>query len=371
MADLFESHAFERAVKSSRAYVSSTQYPGVHTVYRGRKQVAGVRTKELAIVFLVEKKKPVGELADGERLPASVASFPTDVVECEQPKALQDPTKRHRPAPGGVSYGHVDITAGTLGGWVRRPDALWYALTNAHVGADVNRAARGDANLQPGPIDGGSPGADTLGTLDQRVHIHMGDSPPSGNPCEGGDGGKKGKQLAWRAYMAPANWLARLVHCPNRLRVVNLVTDRHAQSQHPACIPQAWPNLVDACVVGPAPEDDVHLGMLSGTVTYPTAVGDAVLGSPVEKYGRTTRRTHGEVIGVSATSRVSYGADGTALFDDQLIIEGVGGDFSAGGDSGSWVVSEGLLVGLLFAGGGGVTIANRAPNVFSILGVML
>ena len=46
-------------------------------------------------------------------------------------------------------------------------------------------------------------------------------------------------------------------------------------------------------------------------------------------------------------------------------------EFSAGGDSGSVILVEGMIGGLLFAGGGGVTIANRISHVISLLGVRL
>lgn len=52
----------------------------------------------------------------------------------------------------GGSCGHFDITAGTLGGFVEDDDA-YYVLSNNHVLANCDVAKRGDAILQPGPID--------------------------------------------------------------------------------------------------------------------------------------------------------------------------------------------------------------------------
>lgn len=59
--------------------------------------------------------------------------------------------QRQRPLRLGVSVGHIAVTAGTLGGFVRRHgEATVYLLSNNHVLAAANRAAPGDAILQPG-----------------------------------------------------------------------------------------------------------------------------------------------------------------------------------------------------------------------------
>jgi hypothetical protein len=76
-----------------------------------------------------------------------------------------DHTKRWpRPVPIGVSTGHPDITAGTIG--CRVTDGRnFYALSNNHVYADENLASIGDNVLQPGRVDGGVDPADAIGTL--------------------------------------------------------------------------------------------------------------------------------------------------------------------------------------------------------------
>jgi hypothetical protein len=76
-----------------------------------------------------------------------------------------DPTSRWpRPVPIGVSTGHPDITAGTIGCRVT-DGANVYALSNNHVYADENQASTGDAVIQPGTHDGGASPADDIGTL--------------------------------------------------------------------------------------------------------------------------------------------------------------------------------------------------------------
>ena len=94
----------------------------------------------------------------------------------------------------------------------------------------------------------------------------------------------------------------------------------------------------------------------------------------VQKYGRTTGYTHGRVSGINATIDVGY-KNGKARFEDQIVITGNG--FSAGGDSGSLIVTEGLLladrrpVGLLFAGTPTSTLANPIELVLDRFGVRI
>ncbi len=118
------------------------------------------------------------------------------------------------------------------------------------------------------------------------------------------------------------------------------------------------------------------------TAIYGDANGDgtfddktALLGLNVEKYGRTTRLTHGQITGINATVDVCYEVFlifciKSARFVDQLIIEP--GTFSGGGDSGSLIVSDDQNknpVGLLFAGSSTQTIANRIDLVLNNFGV--
>lgn len=69
-----------------------------------------------------------------------------------------------RPVPIGVSTGHPDITAGTIGARVTDGTDV-YALSNNHVYANQNDATIGDAVIQPGTFDGGSSPADDISTL--------------------------------------------------------------------------------------------------------------------------------------------------------------------------------------------------------------
>ncbi len=113
---------------------------------------------------------------------------------------------------------------------------------------------------------------------------------------------------------------------------------------------------------------------------------DALLGLNVQKYGRTTHLTRGQITGVNATVTVCYAVSGfsctkSARYVDQLIIGP--STFSAGGDSGSLIVTDdgnlnivtddGNLnpVALLFAGSSSITIANRIDLVLNRFGVTI
>jgi len=101
-----------------------------------------------------------------------------------------------------------------------------------------------------------------------------------------------------------------------------------------------------------------------------TSTQSASLRLGVKKYGRTTGQTTGKVQGLNATVNVGYDA-GVARFVGQIIINP--GGFSAGGDSGSLIVSQtgNKPVGLLFAGSSSVTIANPIGAVLSALHVSI
>ncbi|MCZ6847216.1 MAG: Ig-like domain-containing protein [Alphaproteobacteria bacterium] len=101
----------------------------------------------------------------------------------------------------------------------------------------------------------------------------------------------------------------------------------------------------------------------------------AVVGGKVQKSGRTTGHTFGEIVATGVKIKVKYD-NGTALFVDQIEVVGLcDTDFSAGGDSGSLIATldtgPRAAVGLLFAGGGASTFANPIQTVLSNLGVTM
>ena len=302
----------------------------------GFKETGGERTGEVGIVCSVEQKVPVAELAPSDLVPRAVEGIPTDVVPTGRFRALSaSHRERHRPAPGGVSVGHRDITAGTLGCVVRRGEQR-FILSNNHVLADLGLALPGDAILQPGPFDGGVPGLDTIATLETFVPIRMLDE-ESG--C-----------AAARGAAAALNLVARLTGSSARLKALSV---------------RAADNLVDAALARPLTDDLLAEEILGiGPVN---GHGPALLGMPIRKSGRTTGLTSGEIVQVEVTANVHLG-QGVARFTDQLMA----GPMSQGGDSGSLVLDdEGRGVGLLFAGSDTTTLCNRIEHVLEALEVTL
>lgn len=144
--------------------------PNVVGTAVGPKRVGGQPTDEEVIVVFVSEKLPETQLAEADRIPSEIefddTKVKTDVQEAgdlrsqataEQPAERPNRERRWRPAPAGVSFGHIDISAGTLGSPpLETEDGETVVLTNAHVAAPIDVAEPGDAVLQPGPADGGT-----------------------------------------------------------------------------------------------------------------------------------------------------------------------------------------------------------------------
>ncbi|MFB9377021.1 hypothetical protein ACFFKU_02560 [Kineococcus gynurae] len=83
--------------------------------------------------------------------------------------------QRTRPLHPGLSIAQEDVTAGTLGAFVRveGSDGV-YILSNNHVIADSDRASVDDPILQPGPADGGQ-AADRVARLARAIPLAAGD----------------------------------------------------------------------------------------------------------------------------------------------------------------------------------------------------
>lgn len=302
----------------------------------GYKISGGQKTSTLSIVCSVSKKVAASQLSSRDLVPASLEGTPTDVIETGVIRALQSPTEKHRPAPGGVSIGHRDITAGTLGCLVKK-DGRPVILSNNHVLANSNAAEIGDPILQPGPYDGGRFPEDHIADLEHFIPINIGGL-PSECPIATGTA----------SFL---NSIARLFGSGVQLQAIE---------QQPA------ENLVDAAIARPLNPDDVKDEILN--IGVPQGVVEAELGMAIRKSGRTTGFTTGEIQQVDVTVNVQYGQGRIATFTDQLMA----GAMSQGGDSGSAVLDEhNNLVGLLFAGSDTSTILNRIQNVFSELGVTL
>lgn len=218
----------------------------------------------------------------------------------------------------GVSGGNVkDRTrnfccSGTLGSLMQDSNGIQYILSNNHVLARSNAASVGEDISQPGMID---------------------------------------------------------VNCQIREVVATL---------------KAFPTLlgsnVDAAIATLAPGAMRNDGFIFGIGQVCSRPRNPSIGLAVKKCGRTTGVTTGTIGAINATISVQYqqgcgkGKKFTVTFTNQIVINS--STFSAGGDSGSLIVSNdaGLPpypVGLLYAGSSSTTIANPAAEVQSKVGLAL
>jgi hypothetical protein len=292
----------------------------------GFKTVGSIPTNELCVVVSVINKLPLIQLPESARIPRTLGDVPTDVVETGIIHAFQDPKQKMRPARPGVSIGHYQITAGTLGCLVQR-DGQVFILSNNHVLANSNQGHQGDAILQPGSYDGGTL-ADQIGTLEQFIPVSFGVSLGCG--C------------------SPFGFLQRLLG--NASPAVN----------------EPGNNTVDCAIARPLSPELVNPDILE--VGIPTGVGTAALGTPVQKSGRTTGHTTDQITQIDVSVTVSYGGTNVAIFKNQLAA----GPMSQGGDSGSAVLDmDKKVVGLLFAGSNSTTIMNPFQPVLDALQVQL
>ncbi|HGY55820.1 MAG TPA: hypothetical protein ENK44_08970 [Caldithrix abyssi] len=317
--------------------------PNVVATGIGYKVTNGKLTDQLAIIVSVSTKVAAKALSAEEIIPSAIDGVPTDVYPSGIFTAQQDPKDRFRPAPGGVSIGHINITAGTLGCLVQK-NGKKYILSNNHVLANSNDASIGDPILQPGPYDGGGMPQDHIADLSEFIPIKFKED----------DGGGSSPCPFANAAAGVLNAFAAAVGSKTRLRAVYKASS------------QAATNTVDCALARPLNEADVlneilNIGKING-------VAEGLLGMSVQKSGRTTGHTTGTIQQVDVTVDVSYGTGKTATFVDQLMT----GNMSSGGDSGSAVLdNDKNIVGLLFAGSSSNTILNRIQNVFDALNVTI
>jgi len=314
----------------------------------GYKVKDGVLTDELAVIVNVKKKVDKSSLSKSDLVPKEVDGVKTDVFEIGEVKALDvtDPKLRYRPALGGVSIGHKNITAGTLGCVVKK-DGEKYILSNNHVLANSNNASIGDAILQPGPYDGGTEANDKIAELSNFVPIDFaGNQEDDDDDDDDDDNGGK-KCFFAKSFVKFGNFIARKFGSRYSVKLYKM----------------SAPNYVDAALAKPINPEDVseeiaQIGLVSGIAT-------PYIYMPVKKYGRTTSFTEGKILQMGLTVTVSYGDGKDAIFENQILA----GAMSQGGDSGSLIVESdsNAVVGLLFAGSTASTIINPIEKVMEAL----
>jgi len=208
---------------------------------------------------------------------------------------------RLRPPFSGCSVGHVDVTCGTLGCYVKYGESRTLGiLSNNHVLANTNLAKERDPIIQPGSADGGQLPHDTIALLANFIPIATDGRSRNFFDAAIAEVGNKS--------IAPGTDLSRFFSI--------------SENNAPVRLSSATPAKLN-------PKQNVA------------------------KWGRTTKRTEGRVVAINVTNlEVDYDDAMMAVFDGQISIEGVGkGAFSKGGDSGSLVVTESLEpAALIFAG---------------------
>lgn len=341
--------------------------PNVVGVAVGLKESEGIVTDELAVVVLVQEKKPYSALSAAEIIPREVGGVRTDVLEVGYLRAQQTAKSEFRPViPSGVSIGHYKITAGTLGTMVTdKVTGERYILSNNHVLANSNDAIVNDAVLQPGPLDGGTNPEDLIARLVHFTplrYLEDANKPtdPDPKPDPKPDPNAPGCNIVGM-MISLTNFIASLTGNKQRA-AVTAATAVGAQSAASAAasvpvVAQAPPpdNAYDAALAKPInpamfSNEIFNVGRVTGTKS-PT------LGMTVRKSGRTTGVTDGVITLLNATVNVAYDTrEGTktARFTGQVITQAM----SQGGDSGSLVFdpTDNKAVGLLFAGSSVATI---------------
>ena len=291
----------------------------------GEKFKNGRNTGESCITFFVSQKLDASFLKDEDLISESVSGFKTDVIEIgiifaggataedsiKESLVSETLAQRIRPAKGGYSVGHYQITAGTISTIVYDSGSYgipskYYILSNNHVLANSNNALIGDPILQPGPYDGGTVSNDTIAYLTRYVPIKF-----------------------KTATTAPINY-------------------------------------VDAAIAEGEFQDlnrEIYwIGYVNQINSNPK-VNDVVT-----KTGRTTNFSTGTISSINATVDVNYGGGLVARFANQIVTTFM----TAGGDSGSLLCDINRnAVGLIFAGSSTVSVANRIANVQSLLGIRL
>jgi len=272
----------------------------------------------VVVVYTTQRGVPVPKKLDD----VSVKAVVTGLIVA---RSCHNPIERcDRPVPIGVSTGHPDITAGTIGARVKDGSNNVYALSNNHVYAKMNEASINDPVIQPGTFDDGSSPADDIGTLSDYEPLVF-----SYQECQDG-------------------------------------------ASDPDC------NTMDAAIA-------ISTTALLGNATLDGGYGtpssnpvSATVNQAVRKCGRRTGCTEGTVSETDLTVDVCYKARGRfmcntnyiARFVDQIAI--IDGDFSGPGDSGSLIVdgSENP-VALLFAGSSARTIASPIGPVLDRFNVTI
>lgn len=296
-----------------------------------------------AYIVYVEKKVHPSDLARSHVVPKQVDGLETEVVEIGVVKMLDVArTSRIRPCQPGISVGHYQSTAGTLGAIVRdKTTKELMVLSNNHVlanGSSIQdiRAKVGDPILQPGPYDGGAM-KDRIGVLQRYVPLF-----------------KNVARSDCPVAMAVATGSTKVLNLVKRDYEVRFYKNYAAE------------NTVDCAVAKIDAADMVNSAVLE--IGEVKGLANVEPGQMVRKSGRTTGLTGGVIKSIGTTLQVEMREDEKIWFSDQIVADLP----SQPGDSGALIVNENHnAVGLLFAGSDKLTVFNHINHVFERLNIEL
>lgn len=139
----------------------------------GFRVVGGLVTSEVTLKVYVTEKVAGGPVSTFSVAPAAVGGMPVDIEEVGAIVPQLYNRRYPRPVRCGVSIGHPQVTAGTLGCLVVTRNNHLCLLSNNHVIANSNNARIGDPIIQPGRVDGGVVPGDRIAVLENFIRINF------------------------------------------------------------------------------------------------------------------------------------------------------------------------------------------------------
>lgn len=316
-----------------------------------------------AIVIGVAEKKPLRELSKCEVIPKkikkhrfSLRSTTTDVVETgiiralptlppRNTKAIPDYQKKVRPINSGVSCGHKDITAGTIGpvvtAWKITPTKIGPCGKESGLLAWLKQLIRWILGKEETEDPGVTDPPENPGPIEKIIGFvtnnHVG-----ANSTIDGVGAKIGDPVL---QQGPYDGGTLKETCGKLHTIIPLFSNKK--------------NFVDACFIESTVET---IGSVFGLNCFPKEIvprSQIKLGMEVTKQGRTTGTRLGYIDMTEVELPVWYD-DYLLQFKNQIVVKSKDGrSFSEGGDSGSLILTmDGRALALLFAGGPNDTIGN-------------
>jgi hypothetical protein len=310
MEERYARERFLTQVAKSNHWPQFRGDPNIVGVGFGRRTIGKeTLSDEPAMVIYVARKMPAASVPPSRLLPkrfyVGTDHIEVDVVETGHfyPHSF---TTRDRPAPSGISIGHIAITAGTLSCLVvDNTDKTLCILSNNHVLANENAGVPGDAIVQPGVADGGTSPADDIATLKRFVMINA-----TGNTVDCAIGQVIDQTLGNTVIDQMKNGLMPV-----------------PSPAHPA-VGLLFAGSCNRTIMNPIRDvlAQLNVSFLAGA----NSIAGAEIGTNVEKVGRTTEYTTSTISEVDVTVTIGYDF-GPATFDHQLATKWM----SDPGDSGS------------------------------------